>query len=72
MVTAVTMAAYSYFTVKTTAWRIKFRRDANQADNKGGSLAVDSLMNFEAVKVGGKIDVVDRRIADECHAALQQ
>ena len=65
------MASYSWFTVKTTAWRLvativvsstcayiegcisrtSFRRDANKADNKAASAAVDSLINFEAVKV---------------------
>jgi hypothetical protein len=31
--------------------RAKFRREANQADNKAATVAVDSLINFEAVKV---------------------
>ena len=31
--------------------RTRFRREANQADNKAASLAVDSLINYEAVKV---------------------
>jgi len=31
--------------------RIRFRREANQADNKAATIAVDSLINFEAVKV---------------------
>jgi len=42
---------YTWFTVRTTAWRTQFRRDANKADNKAASTAVDSLINFEAVKV---------------------
>lgn len=29
----------------------KFRRDANKADNKAATVAVDSLINYEAVKV---------------------
>lgn len=29
----------------------RFRREANQADNKAATTAVDSLINFEAVKV---------------------
>ncbi|KIJ56935.1 hypothetical protein M422DRAFT_198274 [Sphaerobolus stellatus SS14] len=45
-----TMAAYTWFTVKTTAWRTQFRRDANKADNKAATVAVDSLINYEAVK----------------------
>jgi len=30
--------------------RTKFRREANQADNKAATTAVDSLINYEAVK----------------------
>ncbi|KAG8951791.1 Iron-sulfur clusters transporter atm1, mitochondrial, partial [Tulasnella sp. 408] len=50
LITLITMAAYTWFTVRTTAWRTRFRREANQADNKAASLAVDSLINYEAVK----------------------
>ncbi|CCF60037.1 hypothetical protein KAFR_0I02580 [Kazachstania africana CBS 2517] len=49
-ITFMTMLLYSIFTIKTTAWRTQFRRDANKADNKGASIALDSLINFEAVK----------------------
>ncbi|KAG9105016.1 Iron-sulfur clusters transporter atm1, mitochondrial [Ceratobasidium sp. 370] len=50
LVTLLTMAAYTWFTVRTTAWRTRFRREANQADNRAASTAVDSLINYEAVK----------------------
>ncbi|KAG8864885.1 Iron-sulfur clusters transporter atm1, mitochondrial [Tulasnella sp. 330] len=50
LITLVTMAAYTWFTVRTTAWRTRFRREANQADNKAANIAVDSLINYEAVK----------------------
>jgi ATP-binding cassette subfamily B (MDR/TAP) protein 7 len=49
-VTAITMVGYTAFTIWTTAWRTKFRRQANAADNKGSTVAVDSLINYEAVK----------------------
>lgn len=49
-ITAATMVAYSSFTVITTSWRTKFRKQANAADNAGATVAVDSLINFEAVK----------------------
>lgn len=49
-ITAVTMAAYTAFTIWTTAWRTKFRRQTNAADNKASTVAVDSLINYEAVK----------------------
>jgi ABC transporter ATM len=50
LLTAGTMSAYSWFTITTTAWRTKFRKQANAADNKGATVAVDSLINYEAVK----------------------
>ncbi|GAA5979670.1 hypothetical protein JCM5350_003805 [Sporobolomyces pararoseus] len=49
-VTLGTMAAYSWFTIKTTAWRTKFRKQANAADNRAATMSVDSLINYEAVK----------------------
>ena len=44
------MAAYTWFTIKTTSWRTRFRKDANKADNKAATISVDSLINYEAVK----------------------
>jgi ABC transporter ATM len=44
------MLAYSAFTITTTAWRTKFRKQTNAADNRGATVAVDSLINYEAVK----------------------
>ncbi|KAF9037705.1 iron-sulfur clusters transporter ATM1 [Panaeolus papilionaceus] len=49
-ITVLAMATYTWFTVRTTSWRTHFRRDANKADNKAATVAVDSLINFEAVK----------------------
>ena len=49
-ITAATMVAYTGFTVITTSWRTKYRKQANAADNQGATVAVDSLINFEAVK----------------------
>ncbi|TBU25036.1 P-loop containing nucleoside triphosphate hydrolase protein [Dichomitus squalens] len=49
-ITALTMAAYTWFTVRTTSWRTRFRREANAADNRAATVAVDSLINYEAVK----------------------
>ena len=44
------MLGYSVFTITTTSWRTKFRKRANAADNRGATVAVDSLINYEAVK----------------------
>jgi ATP-binding cassette subfamily B (MDR/TAP) protein 7 len=51
LITGSTMAAYSAFTILTTSWRTKFRKQANAADNKAATVAVDSMINYEAVKV---------------------
>lgn len=51
LITAATMVGYSAFTILTTSWRTKFRKAANAADNKGATVAVDSLINYETVKV---------------------
>jgi ABC-type transport system involved in Fe-S cluster assembly fused permease/ATPase subunit len=49
--TAVIMvAAYSWFTVAVTRWRVAFRREMNQSDTDANTKAVDSLLNFETVK----------------------
>ncbi|KAL4066863.1 P-loop containing nucleoside triphosphate hydrolase protein [Scleroderma citrinum] len=49
-ITLSTLAAYTWFTVRTTSWRTQFRRNANKADNKAAAVGVDSLINYEAVK----------------------
>ncbi|CAJ0891886.1 13096_t:CDS:10 [Entrophospora sp. SA101] len=49
-VAATAMATYTFFTIKTTSWRTKFRKEANKADNEAATVAVDSLLNYEAVK----------------------
>ena len=53
LVTFVTVAAYIAFTVITTEWRLKYRREANALDNKASTRAVDSLLNYETVKAFG-------------------
>lgn len=50
-VTILTMLAYSIFTIRTTTWRTGFRRQANKADQQAASVALDSLINYEAVKI---------------------
>ncbi|ODV61345.1 ATP-binding cassette Fe/S cluster precursor transporter ATM1 [Ascoidea rubescens DSM 1968] len=49
-VTLLTMLTYAIFTIKTTTWRTQFRRISNKADNQAASIALDSLINYEAVK----------------------
>ena len=49
-VTFFTIAAYVWVTYKMTEWRIRFRREMNDADSGANTRAVDSLLNFETVK----------------------
>lgn len=53
VVTLSTMGAYALFTIRTTAWRSQFRRQANKADNVSNGIATESLTNFESVKLFG-------------------
>ncbi|CAB4028207.1 ATP-binding cassette sub-family B member 7, mitochondrial-like, partial [Paramuricea clavata] len=51
MITLTCIAGYTLFTFGITQWRTKFRVEMNKADNEAGSLAIDSLLNYETVKV---------------------
>ena len=44
---------YIAFTVMTTEWRLRFRRDMNKKDTEANARAVDSLLNYETVKYFG-------------------
>lgn len=50
LVAVVIVITYVAFTVITTEWRLKFRRDMNRQDNEAAAKAVDSLLNYETVK----------------------
>ena len=50
LVTFVTVVGYIYYTISVTEWRIKFRRQMNEADSKANTKAIDSLLNYETVK----------------------
>jgi ABC-type transport system involved in Fe-S cluster assembly fused permease/ATPase subunit len=49
-VVAVTVATYTWFTVRASDWRIHIRREMNNSDTDANTKAVDSLLNFETVK----------------------
>nr|CAD7439257.1 unnamed protein product [Timema bartmani] len=42
---------YTAYTLAITQWRTRFRVYMNQAENEAGNKAVDSLINYETVKV---------------------
>jgi ABC-type multidrug transport system fused ATPase/permease subunit len=50
LIVLVSVVSYVWFSKITTDWRTQFIREANQADSKSNSRAVDSLLNFETVK----------------------
>ncbi len=45
-----TVGLYLWFTVEASKWRIKIRREMNDADTEANSRAIDSLLNYETVK----------------------
>lgn len=50
VIAMVIVLSYIAFTVLTTEWRLKFRREMNRRDTEAASKAVDSLLNYETVK----------------------
>lgn len=50
IVAVIVVMAYVAFTIITTEWRLKFRREMNRQDNVAAGKAVDSLLNYETVK----------------------
>ncbi|KAG5337418.1 ABCB7 protein, partial [Acromyrmex charruanus] len=49
------VGVYTMFTLTVTQWRTKFRIRMNQAENEAGNKAIDSLINYETVKVSSKM-----------------
>ena len=66
-VVGVTVLGYASFTIFTTEWRIKFRRQLVEADKEANIRAVDSLLNFETVKYFGN----EKLEINRYNAALQ-
>lgn len=44
---------YVVFTLAVTEWRTKLRKEMNESENRANDVAVDSLLNYETVKVFG-------------------
>jgi ATP-binding cassette, subfamily B, heavy metal transporter len=53
LVISVMIAAYLWFTISATNWRIGIRRQMNDSDTDANTKAVDSLLNYETVKYFG-------------------
>lgn len=52
-ITAFTVWAYTWFTIRASDWRIAIRRSMNDSDTEANTKAIDSLLNFETVKYFG-------------------
>jgi ATP-binding cassette, subfamily B, heavy metal transporter len=50
LIAASTVVIYAAMTLAITEWRLRYRREMNDADTEATGRAVDSLMNFETVK----------------------
>lgn len=50
VITAVSVFAYGFFSLRATEWRTQFVREMNEADSSSNTRAIDSLLNFETVK----------------------
>ena len=69
-ITFVTVAAYAVFTIVTTNWRTRFRREMNERDNEFSGAAVDGLINYEVVKAFANEGYESRRL-DRCARRLR-
>ncbi len=53
VIVLVMVAAYIWFSIVASEWRIGIRREMNDSDTDANTKAVDSLLNFETVKYFG-------------------
>jgi ABC-type transport system involved in Fe-S cluster assembly fused permease/ATPase subunit len=68
---AVMVAAYIWFPIRASDWRIDIRRGMNASDAEASSKAIDSLLNFETVKYFGNEEMEARRF-DQSMAAYEK
>ena len=50
LIAVAVVITYIWFTITTTEWRLKFRREMNKKDTEANGKAIDSLLNYETVK----------------------
>ncbi|WP_297322261.1 ABC transporter ATP-binding protein/permease [uncultured Bartonella sp.] len=70
-VVAVTVALYTWFTIKASDWRISIRRQMNASDTEANTRAIDSLLNFETVKYFGN-EALEAKRFDESMAGYEK
>jgi len=53
VVTLLSIVVYIAYTMIVTEWRLKWRREMNETDQRANTRAIDSLLNYETVKYFG-------------------
>jgi ABC-type transport system involved in Fe-S cluster assembly fused permease/ATPase subunit len=53
IVTLASIVIYIGYTMIVTEWRLKWRREMNETDQRANTRAIDSLLNYETVKYFG-------------------
>ncbi|MGD9815295.1 MAG: ABC transporter ATP-binding protein/permease [Hyphomonadaceae bacterium] len=75
LIAGLTVLIYAWITFGVTEWRLKHRREMNEADSEAAGRAVDSLLNFETVKSfaaeARESERYDRALASYAHAAVR-
>lgn len=75
LIAGATVAVYAWITFGVTEWRLKHRREMNEADSEAAGRAVDSLLNFETVKSfaaeARESERYDRALASYAEAAVK-
>lgn len=75
LIAALTVFVYAWITFGVTEWRLKHRREMNEADSEAAGRAVDSLLNFETVKSFAaelrESERYDRALASYADAAVR-
>ncbi|HYD86800.1 MAG TPA: ABC transporter ATP-binding protein/permease [Vitreimonas sp.] len=75
LIAALTVVIYAWITFGITEWRLKHRREMNEADTEAAGRAVDSLLNFETVKSFAaeqrESERYDRALASYAQAAIR-
>ena len=74
-IAALTVLIYAWLTFGITEWRLRHRREMNEADTEAAGRAVDSLLNFETVKSfaaeARESERYDRALASYAFAAVR-
>lgn len=64
LVTMLVIVVYAAFTFLVTRWRTRFRVEMNEAESSANTRALDSLLNYETVKVFGNERMERHRYLD--------